>query len=487
MSGDPTSLDPLALDPMTLDPMGLRGDAPLLDGYLRALEEERTPFIIPGHKRRADLVGPLASSDVPLYGGVDDVKQRGGLLAEAERRAAQLWGADLCRFSVGGSTHGNQALALAVMRPGRKVVVPRTLHRSLLSALVLTGAEPVWVSPPVDEARGLPLGVRAEQVEAALAAHPDVTAVVVGEPGYIGTFGDLGAVAALTRAADVPLVVDAAWAGHFGFGPAVPAHALALGADALVTSVHKALPGYSQAALVLARSERIDPGHFHAAVDATMTTSPAGSIMASIDATRALLERDGEGLVTRLVERVARARAALVEVEGLGVLDGPDVDPAKLVVQLPGTGAEGLAVEQDLIDAGMALENADRDTLVPMVTVADGDAEVDRLVAALAAAVERRRGEPRPVVSAASWTVRPETVMQPREAFFADHEAVPTGAAVGRVSAELIAPYPPGIPVLAPGERVTQQVVESLLAARDAGTRIAYAADPTLTALRVVR
>ncbi|HET9860743.1 MAG TPA: DegT/DnrJ/EryC1/StrS family aminotransferase [Nocardioidaceae bacterium] len=472
--------------PDDLDPRALRGDAPLFDAYLRAVTGHRRSFTIPGHKGRPDLVGPLATWDVPLYGGLDEVKQTHGRLAEAERRAAGLWGADFCRFSVGGATHGNQALALAVTRPGEPVVVPRTLHRSLLVGLVLSGAVPVWVRPDVDPELGLPLGVRADQVADALARQPRATAVFTGDPSYVGTIGETAAVAEVAHRHGIPLVVDAAWGAHFGFHPRLPAHALGLGADALVTSVHKALPGQSQAALVLARTRRIDPGRLDAAVEATATTSPAGSTLASIDASRALLARDGETLLDALLDRVARARATLIAIDGVRVLAGDDVDPAKLVVLLPGTGADGNRVERDLLAAGLPVEMADRDTLVPMLTLADGDAEVDALVETIGAAVARHHGPTRKPAGAAAWTVSPVTECSPRDAYFADHLTVPAAEAVGCTSAELVAPYPPGIPVLAPGERITEEALTALLAARDSGTRIAYAADPSLSTLRVV-
>ena len=225
----------------------------------------------------------------------------------------------------------------------------------------------------------MPLGVRADQVADALARQPRATAVFTGDPSYVGTIGETAAVAEVAHRHGIPLVVDAAWGAHFGFHPRLPAHALGLGADALVTSVHKALPGQSQAALVLARTRRIDPGRLDAAVEATSTTSPAGSTLASIDASRALLARDGETLLDALLDRVARARATLIAIDGVRVLAGDDVDPAKLVVLLPGTGADGNRVERDLLAAGLPVEMADRDTLVPMLTLADGDATASRV------------------------------------------------------------------------------------------------------------
>ena len=237
---------------------------------------------------------------------------------------------------------------------------------------------------------------------------------------------------------------------------------------------------------MLARSGRIGRARFDAGVEATATTSPSGAILASIDAARALLERDGEALLGPVIEAVAAVRRRLARVPGLAVLSGPGVDPIRLVVVLPGTGADGNAVETDLLAAGMPVEMADRDTVVAMVTLADTRERLERLAVALAESVERHRGPARAFAASGVWVVDPVTVVPPREAFFAEREHVPVERAVGRVSAELVAPYPPGIPVLAPGEEVTPEVVEALRAARAAGSRIAYAADPTVRTLDVI-
>jgi lysine decarboxylase len=177
----------------------------------------------------------------------------------------------------------------------------------------------------------------------------------------------------------------------------------------------------------------------------------------------------------------------LREVEGLVVLDGPRVDPLKLTLVLGGTGADGIAVENDLLVAGLPVEAAERDTIVAQVSMADDAVSLGRLTEALVRSLARHRGSPRPVVTGAAYVVEPVTVMSPRAAFFAPSEAVPIGQAVGRVTVELVAPYPPGIPILAPGEEVTAAALDAVAQARAAGVRIAYAADPTLATLRVVR
>jgi len=472
------------------DPRDLRSDAPLLDAWLRftaAVEAGLlNPMSVPGHKQRQDLTGAVIAGDAPLYGGIDAIKHADVPRADAEARAARLWGADWCRFSVAGSTHGNQALALAVGSDGREIIVTRILHRSLLLGLVLAGLRPVWVRPEMNPATGLPAAVAVQTVRAALAAHPDACAVFLGDPSYVGTTGDLAGHAAAAHEAGVPLLVDAAWAAHLGFHPDLPAHALAAGADAMVTSAHKALPAYSQGAIVLARTGLLDATRLDRAFEATHTTSPAGSIMSSIDAARALLARDGKELCARLLNGVAAAKRRIGEVPGAAVLDGPGVEPTKLVVLLAGTGAHGYAVEADLVAAGMAVESADRDTVIPIPTIADDEERIAAFTEVLIASIERHRGEPRRPSMAASWTVVPATVLSPRQAFFAPNETVDADAAVGRVSAELIAPYPPGVPVLAPGELISADALESLREVQAEGGRIAYAADPSLATLQVI-
>jgi arginine decarboxylase len=472
------------------DPLGLAVDAPLLRAWLNWMDQVAagtlTPMSTPGHKQRQDLTGAVVAGDPPLYGGLAAIKSADRLLADAQARAAKLWGADWCRFSVAGSSHGNQAFCLALGQPGQEVIITRTLHRSLLLGLVLAGLRPVWVRPEIDPRSGLPAAVAVQTVRDMLAAHPAACGVILGDPSYVGTTGDLAGHAEAAHEAGVPLIVDAAWAAYLGFHPDLPPHAIAAGADALVTSAHKTLPAYTQGALLLARTERLDLARLNRAFEATHTTSPTGSILASIDASRALLARDGPRLCARLLRGVAAARQRLREVPGVDVLDGPGVDPAKLVVLLAGTGANGNLVEADLIAAGMPIEMGDRDTLIPIPSIADDEERVAAFTEVLIASIERRRAEPRKPAAAAAWTVEPQTVLSPREAFFARNETVTAEAAIGRVSAELVAPYPPGVPVLAPGERITAEALAALREVAADGGRIAYAADSSLATFQVV-
>jgi len=486
--------DESALGPSA--PAGLRAEAPLLDGYLRFRESNATPFTTPGHKGRAARIdrdlGAVVAGDVPLYGGIDTVKSTGRLLAAAEGRAARRYGADWCRFSPGGSTHGNQALCLAIGQPGDKVVVTRSLHRSLLLGLVLADLEPCWLPTELDPDTGMPLGVATEEVAATLDNNPDARAVLLTEPGYLGTLSDLQSLVEVAHTAGVPVIVDQAWGAHLGGHPELPPHAIEAGADAMVTSIHKLLPGYTQASLVCARTHRLDRDRLERGFDASNTTSPAGTILASIDACRALMESRGPELLEGVIRIVRTARERLrEEVPGLDVLDESSFasrrfDPTRLVLLLSSVGANGIELERTLIARGFPVELADRDTLVPLVTVADDEKTVAALVSVLAAAIRAASGRPRPPSTSLSWRVEPVSVLSPRAAFFSAHEKVAAHLAVGRVSAELVAPYPPGIPVLAPGELITEELIVGLRALAAEGVHVAYAADPSLATVEVV-
>jgi lysine decarboxylase len=469
--------------------------APLADAARAFLDADVVPFTVPGHKRRDGLGAGVLAHDLPLSAGADDLRLTGDLLGEAQRLAARFWGADRTWFSVQGSTHGNQALALAVGRPGERVIVARTLHKSLFNGLVLAGLVPVWVRPDVDPRTGLALGVPLARVEAALEVAPDARAVFLVEPSYVGAASDVRAIAERVHAAGMPLVVDQAWGGHFGLHPALPDHALALGADAFVTSVHKMLTAFTQGALVAARGDRLDLDRLDAAFELLHTTSPSAAILASIDGARHLAETRGADLLAHAIALADGARAQLSAIDGLAV-SGPElaerhpsvaaVDPTRLVLSLAGTGADGFHVDADLHRRGLRLEMADRETLVPIVSLADDERSVARLVQELTRAIEERRGEPRAVSASAVWSVDPVVAMPPREAFFAPRARVAAAEAVGRVAAETAAPYPPGIPALAPGEVVTAEVLEALQLEAAAGSRIAYCGDPTLRTVAVV-
>jgi lysine decarboxylase len=472
----------------------LRKTAPLLDAYLSYFESARTPFTIPGHKQKTSALdaglGAVVDSDTPLYGGLDEIKLTNQTLREAEGLAAKLWGADYARFSTGGSTHANQAIIFALGKPGDKVAVSRTAHRSVLSALVLAGLEPIWMSPEIDSATGVPIGIGIAELKRALTENP--IAVLLTEPGYLGTISDLPTLIEAAHEKKIPVILDAAWGGHFGFHPQLPRHVFQLGADALITSTHKALPGYSASALLLARTEFLSAERLEQSFETTHTTSPAGAPLASIDGVRALLQTRGEELIGRLLENIHTFKESVQAEFALPIFlyssDFPlgRFDPTKIVLRVQQLGASGVDIEEDLQAAGIRVEMADRDTIVFLGTIADSREDFLHLADVLIPILKRRQEQHRESATALSWSVTPQKKISMREAYFAKTEMVNAADALGRVSADLIAPYPPGVAVVAPGEVLTQQIIEGLASSRAAGVRIAYATDSTLAQYRVV-
>jgi lysine decarboxylase len=472
----------------------LRNIAPLLDAYLAYFERKRSPFTVPGHKQNASRLdaglGALVDSDVPLFGGLDEIKLTNKVLVRAEKIAADFWGADFARFSTGGSTHANQAAILALGKPGDKVAVSRTAHRSVLSALVLAGLEPLWLTPEINNATGIPIGIPISELERVLPEKP--IALLLTEPGYLGTLSDIGALVTLAHSQSMPVIIDAAWGGHFGFHKDLPAHALQMGADALITSVHKALPGYSASALLLARTEFLSAQRLEQSFETTHTTSPAGAPLASIDATRALLQTRGEELLGELLNNVAHFKHKVQSEFSLPIfLNASDFpagrfDPAKIILRANQLGASGVSIENALGEHGIRVEMADQDTVVFLATLADTRADFDEVADLLIKIARSQQSTPRPSATALSWSVVPTVGISMREAYFAATEMVSAADAIGRVSADLIAPYPPGVAVIAPGEILTEKIVQGLSASQKAGVRIAYATDPTLGKFRVV-
>ena len=473
----------------------LRKSAPLLDAYLSYFETKRTAFTIPGHKQKAhrldEGLGTVVDSDTPLYGGLDEIKLTEGTLKKAEALAASLWGADYARFSTGGSTHANQAIILALGKPGDKIAVTRTAHRSVLSALVLTGLEPIWLTPEIDAATGVPMGIPVSELERVLDQKP--IALLLTEPGYLGTISELPALISKAHEHSIPVVIDAAWGAHFGFSSSIPQHVLQLGADALITSVHKALPGYSASALLLAQGNLLNLDRIEQSFETTHTTSPAGAPLASIDACRALLQTRGEELTGQLLTNVNTFKAAIQshfeESIFLNPADFPAgrFDPVKIVLRANVLGLSGVEVEKQLQKANIRVEMADRDTIVFLATLADNADDFKVLENVLIPILKSLQGPARETQTSLSWSVVPKVGISIRDAYFADTEFVSAADAIGRISADLIAPYPPGVAVVAPGEVLTEQIVNGLAATQQAGVRIAYASDSTLATYRVTK
>jgi arginine decarboxylase len=460
------------------------GSAPFWDAYVRSMETVKHSFAIPGHKRRADVLGGVAAWDRPIsLSSRTDIPSL-SLLRNAESAAAALWGADHCRFSVNGSSAANQAAVSAVAGPGDRVIASRAIHKSLLFGFIQAGVSPIWLPSSV-EPDGSPSPVKASDVERLLGESEQVKAVFLGSPTYVGIFSDIAEIAAVCHSESVPLVVDAAWGGHFGFHPHLPPNPLAAGADIVVLSAHKTLPALTQGAMIFLRGGRVSRARFDRVFDSTQTTSPSAATIASMDAARAFLSQHGEEAIGDSLAAVASARADLNSIQTLEVPAGPNLDPMKLIIRGRG-GFDGVALEAALSRLGFEVEAADRSIIIPQITLVDSQKDIEALARAIVISLRECRGGDSAISAPPIWSVTPVQRISPRRAFYAQLETVPREAAVGRISGELISPYPPGIPVLAPGEEITVDALDALDAAARAGIRIAYASDESLNTLVVV-
>jgi arginine/lysine/ornithine decarboxylase len=475
--------------------------APIVEALDRVRSSGTVAFSTPGHKGglavdeqfRALVGADFLSADIWLNTTDLDAIQR-----DAESLAAHAWGADRTFFLTNGSSAGNHAALLALLNPGDEVIVSRDVHTSLLTALVLTGATPVYVAPRVHPGFDVALGPDPGAVADALDAHPAARLVVLTSPSYWGVAAETDAIAAVAHLRDVPLYVDEAWGPHLAFHPMLPRSAMASGADVAVTSPHKLLNGVSQAAILNARGPRIDMGRLAATVRMGQTTSPLMPILASLDACRRQMAMDGQHMLDRALGLAQDARDRIGAIPGLAVVDGarlglpPDrYDATRLVIDVQRLGITGFEAERNLRERfSVAVEMSDLIGIVCLVTVSDTAARIDRLVTALATiAGERDPGAVvlvTPTRSAGAVTAPGEQVLTPREAFFAPMRAVPLAAAVGEIAAELVVPYPPGIPVLAPGERISAEKITYLAEVARRGGCVRGAADPRLATIRVV-
>ncbi|BBZ26046.1 arginine decarboxylase [Mycolicibacterium madagascariense] len=479
------------------------GAAPLFDSLRRFVERGQAPFYSPGHKGGRTLDpwfrDHLADVDLNNLPDTDTLHCPEGPIAEAEALIADAWGVGKSFIMVQGSTSGNVAVALSALRPGEPVLVARNAHKSVLAGLVQVGARPVWLEPRWDDRFGVAHGVDVDVVERAF-GESGATALWILHPTYYGTTGDVAALADSCRRHGAVLLVDGAHSPHFAFHPDLPTAAETAGAAATVQSVHKILSGLSQAAVLHVDPAVLEEAAVRRALQLIQTTSPHFAIMASIDLARRQMMLDGRDMLQQNLVRARDTADRLAAIPGLTVLRPEhlagagtglhQLDETKLLVGTAGLNQPARDVLRRLNDVhGVQPELSGAGHVLCITTIGTTASDLDRLVAGFAEVAEhagRRRGDGPPAVRPELLTMRPEQVLTPREAYFAAAETVDLTRAAGRISAEAITPYPPGIPLVMPGERLDRDVLDLLTALRDAGNPIS-AADPTLEFLTVVR
>jgi lysine decarboxylase len=481
---------------------------PYLDALCAYARREPARLHVPGHKGGAgadagllDALGERALSlDIPALTYGVDVGAAPTPLQQAQRLAAQAWGARRAWFLVNGASQGNLAAGLAVAHYGGEVVVQRNAHSSTIDALVLSGLRPTFAAPEVDAELGIAHCLTARTLDDALAATPGAVAAWVVSPTYFGAVADVRALVEVAHARGVPLIVDEAWGAHLAFHERLPEHALAAGADLVISSTHKIVGSLTQSAMLhLGRGadELLGQDVVDRAVTLTESTSPSALLAGSLDAARRQAAVHGRELLEHTMAALADARAQIRAIEGLEVLDERlagragvfAYDPLRLAVDVRGVAASGYELAPLLREIDdVNLELYGQNVLVAVFGMGERSLpEASRLVAALREAVarvgldpggERVRFAPSP-----PWG---ELAMTPREAYLGAQEVVPADAAVGRIAAESLATYPPGIPNVLPGERLSAQTLGYVRQTLELGGSVRGASDRLLGTVRVV-
>ncbi len=415
----------------------------------------------------------------------------------AEQLAATAYGAGRTFFLTNGATQGNHALCLALAKPGRHVLVQRNSHASVVDGLVLSGGMASFVAPEYDEELGMAHGVTPAALAQALDRSPEIRTAFIVSPTYYGMSADVRGCVEVAHAADVALVVDCAWGSHFGFHPDLPESPVRAGADAVLASTHKIVGSLTQSAMLhIARDGRIDPGEVARCVRLVRSTSPNSLLLASLDSARRQLAAHGEALLDRTIAASARSRRAIDEIPGVTVVGADMVgrpgiagwDPLRIVIDIRGTGCTGYEIAAELrASYDIYIELATHATLVLVLGLGQPVEPLERFAHDFAETVRHmsRPGEG-PAIARPPAALEHQTVVAIRDAFLGTGETVPVDEAVGRISCESIAGYPPGVPALLPGERVTAEVVEYLRELTRAGARLHGAADPSFRTIRVL-
>ena len=474
--------------------------APIYEALERFRKKRVVPFDVPGHKRgrgNPELTEFLGQKcvgvDVNSMKPLDNLCHPVSVIREAEELAADAFGAAHAFLMVGGTTSSVQTMVLTACKRGDEIILPRNVHRSVLNALVLCGAIPVYVNPEVDQRLGISLGMRREQVAKAIKEHPNAVAVLVNNPTYYGICSDLRAIVRMAHEAGMLCLADEAHGTHFYFGGGLPVSAMAAGADMASVSMHKSGGSLTQSSLLLT-GPGVHAGYVRQIINLTQTTSASYLLLSSLDISRRNLALRGEESFEKVAGMAQYAREEINEIGGyyaygMDLINGTsvfDFDVTKLSIYTLGNGLAGIEVYDLLRDEyDIQIEFGDICNILAYISIGDRLQDIERLVGALAD-IERLYKKDSTGMLSGEY-IAPAVVASPQQAFYAEKESLPMEQAAGRISGEFVMCYPPGIPILAPGEMVTQEIVEYILYARDKGCSMQGMEDPKVEHLQVLK
>ena len=474
--------------------------APIYEALEEFRENRIVPFDVPGHKRGrgnpelVDLLGmQCVGIDVNSMKPLDNLCHPISVIRQAEEIAAEAFGAAYAFLMVGGTTSSVQSMVLSVCKRGDKIILPRNVHRSVINALVLNGAVPIYVNPDMDPKLGIALGMKVEQVEKAIRENPDAVAVLVNNPTYYGICSDLKRIVKLAHKANMKVLADEAHGTHFYFGKNLPVSAMAAGADMASVSMHKSGGSLTQSSFLLTGPD-MQPGYVRQIINLTQTTSASYLLLASLDISRKNLALRGRKEFERVIALAEYARAEINRIGGYyaytsELINGDsiyDFDKTKLTVNTLGIGLAGIEVYDILRDEyDIQVELGDIANILAYISIGDRERDIERLVSALAQI--KRRYERDSTGMFTQEYIEPRVAVSPQAAFYAEKESLPLKETKGRICSEFVMCYPPGIPILAPGEEITEEILDYIIYAAKKGCSMTGPEDPGITRLNVLK
>ena len=475
--------------------------APIYEALENFRKMRVVPFDVPGHKRgrgNPELVALLGEKcvgmDVNSMKPLDNLCHPISVIREAEELTAEAFGAAHAFLMVGGTTSAVQAMILSVAKRGDKIILPRNVHRSVMGAMVLCGAVPVYVNPECDSRLGIPLGMKVSEVEKAIKANPDAKAILVNNPTYYGICSDLRSIVKLAHQHGMLCLADEAHGTHLYFGENLPISAMAAGADMAAVSMHKSGGSLTQSSVLLI-GPAMNEGYVRQIINLTQTTSGSYLLMSSLDISRRNLALRGKEVFRQVIAMAEYAREEINAVGGYyafgrELINGDsifDFDPTKLSVHTRDIGLAGIEVYDLLRDEyDIQIEFGDLGNLLAYLSIGDRQRDIERLVGALSE-VRRRFGKKDKANLMKQEYIDPQVAVSPQDAFYADKESLPLRETEGRVCSEFVMCYPPGIPILAPGERITGPILDYIEYAKEKGCSMTGPEDPDILRLNVLK
>jgi lysine decarboxylase len=474
-------------------------NSPIHEALLKQKKTRIVPFDVPGHKggrgnpELTEFLGiDCLKVDVNSSKPIDNLIHPVSVIKAAEELAAEAFGADAAFFMVNGTTAAVQAMIMSTCKAGEKIIIPRNVHRSSINALVVCGAVPVYINPGVNHQLGIPLGMSIEEIKKAMIEHPDAKAVFVNNPTYYGICSNLTEIVNLAHGFGMKVLVDEAHGAHFYFGNDLPISAMAAGADMSAVSMHKTGGSLTQSSFLLC-SKEIDPGYVRQIINLTQTTSGSYLLLSSLDLARKNMVQNGKDIVAKTIALAEYARNEVNKLGGYYAFSSEllnedtifDFDRTKLSIHTSEIGLAGVEVYDLLRDEyDIQIEFGDIGNILAIISAGDRAFEIERLISALA---EIKRLYQKDKVGMLNHEyIDPDVVLTPQKAFYSEKKSVSLRDSINHISGEFVMCYPPGIPILAPGERITKDIIDYIIYAKEKGSSLTGPKDMKVESISIV-